>query len=238
MRGAPVRGCRPGAAGCGSRSRRRAPRRPGRRRGPPAAAPARRRPSTRVVAPLEAEVAGEAAAAGVEHLGLDPQRGHTVWSASTPSSACWWQCTWTSARCPGATTAAASASACSASTSAKVRTPSASRAASGSSGSSSGPSARSAAVHDGSSPTTGHAGGEPRLDRAQAAAQHPAGGVDLAGGGPGQPAADGARRQLDGVAEGLEHGDGVGGDGGVEVVGEGVGPEQRGAAAAAGRRVG
>ena len=76
------------------------------------------------------------------------------------------------------------------------------------------------------------AGREPRLDRAQAAAQHAAGGVDLAGGGPGEPAADGARRQLDGVAEGLEHGDGVGGDGGVEVVGEGVGPEQQAGAAA------
>ena len=30
----------------------------------------------RVVAPLEAEVAGEAAAAGVERLGVDPERGH------------------------------------------------------------------------------------------------------------------------------------------------------------------
>ena len=84
-----------------------------------------------------------------------PSAAIAAWSASTPSSACWWQWTWTSARCPGATTAAARASACSASTSAKVRTPSASRAASGSSGSSSGPSARRAAVHDGSSPTTG-----------------------------------------------------------------------------------
>ena len=89
-------------------------------------------------------------------------------------------------------------------------------------------------MHDGSSPTTGHAGGEPRLDRAQAAAQHAAGGVDLAGGGPGQRAADGAGRQLDGVPEGLEHGDGVGGDGGVEVVGEGVGPEQEAGAAVPG----
>ena len=80
---------------------------------------------------------------------------------------------------------------------------------------------------------------EPRLDRAQAAPQHAAGGGDLAGGGPGEPAADRARRQLDGVAEGLEHRDGVGGDGGVEVVGEGVGPEQQARArrAAGARRV-
>ena len=41
---------------------------------------------------------------------------------------------------------------------------------------------------------------EPRLDRAQAAPEHAAGGGELAGGGPGEPAADGARRQLDGVA--------------------------------------
>ena len=51
--------------------------------------------------------------------------------------------------------AAVSSSTCWASTSANVRTPVASVAASGSSGSSSGPSARNAAVQDGSSPTTG-----------------------------------------------------------------------------------
>ena len=103
-------------------------------------------------------------------------------------------------------------------------------AASGSSGSSSGASARSAAVQDGSSPTTGtpaasHGSIVRRLRRStrRAASTWPVR-------GPGEPAADVRGGQLDGVAERLEHGDGVGGDGGVEVVGEGVGPQQQPAA--------
>ena len=84
-----------------------------------------------------------------------PSAAITALSAAVPSSACWWQCTCTSAFCPGERTAPRSSSTWPASTSANVRTPSGSAATSGSSGSSSPASDRSAAVHDGSSPTTG-----------------------------------------------------------------------------------
>ena len=48
------------------------------------------------VADLEAEAAGEAAAAGLQVLGLGA--GRLV--ASQPSTACWWPCTWVSTDAP------------------------------------------------------------------------------------------------------------------------------------------
>ena len=47
-------------------------------------------------ADLEAEVAGEAAAAGLQVPGLAPAAASSSSSASEPSMACWCQCTWVS----------------------------------------------------------------------------------------------------------------------------------------------
>src|SRR3954469_14793384 len=48
----------------------------------------------RPVAAFEAEVPGQAAAAGLQLFGLDPGPSRRRWSASQPMTACWWQCTW------------------------------------------------------------------------------------------------------------------------------------------------
>ena len=86
-------------SGCGRRSRRRARRcrrRPARSRGS-------RTCSAQAAADLavaggEAEVAGQAAAAGVQPLDVDAGAVRAArWSASQPRTACWWQCTWASA---------------------------------------------------------------------------------------------------------------------------------------------
>ena len=154
--GAPARGCRPGGAGCGRRSRRRAPRRPGRRRGPPAAAPARRRPST----PRSGPSRSRSCRRGRSSRSRAPRPR----SPARPSRS-------GRPRRPAPRAGGSGPGRAPAARGRRPRPPgrrrarraprrrcgrrSASRAASGSSGSSSGPSARRAAVHDGSSPTTG-----------------------------------------------------------------------------------
>ena len=220
-----VRAGRVGRAGCGRRTRRPAAPRPAARGAPPAAG--RSRPPR----PTRRSDRARRRSCRPGRSSRRPRRPSAPAAAAarrrppSPCTACWWQCGWATARHAGQ----------------RGRRPARrlGRAARPASGSAARPPARRAGRRAAARGRRGAArrcttaparrsGCRPcgRVDqRVEGAAQPAAGAVELAGGDPGQPAADRLVGDLHVVAGVLEHPHRGLADLGAEVVGEGVDPQ-------------